>query len=34
MPTAGAAPDKIVAGPDGNLWFTGHNGAKISRITP
>ena len=27
-------PDHIAAGPDGNLWFTGHNEASIDRITP
>jgi streptogramin lyase len=35
LPTGAGAyvhPDEIVAGPDGNLWFTGVNG--IGRLTP
>src|SRR5271169_4514156 len=28
------APNHIAAGPDGDLWFTGHNEASIDRITP
>ena len=32
--TAGAQPTSIVAGPDGNLWFTEFNGGnRIGRIT-
>ncbi len=27
-------PNHIAAGPDGNLWFTGHNEASIDRMTP
>jgi len=27
-------PNHIAAGPDGNLWITGHNEASIDRITP
>jgi virginiamycin B lyase len=34
VPTSGARPYTIVAGPDGNLWFTESNGNKIGRITP
>jgi streptogramin lyase len=34
IPTASAAPNDIVAGPDGNLWFTENNGNKIGKITP
>lgn len=30
----GAFPNHIVAGPDGNLWFTESNGNRIGRITP
>jgi streptogramin lyase len=33
VPTANAGPQGIVAGPDGNLWFTEFNGNKIGRIT-
>ena len=32
--TDGAAPGGIVAGPDGNLWFTEIDGGRIGRITP
>ena len=32
--TAGATPDGITAGPDGNLWFTEFGGSRIGRITP
>lgn len=28
------APDQIVAGPDGNMWFSNGCGAQIGRITP
>ncbi|MGH8556631.1 MAG: hypothetical protein ACRESZ_04040 [Methylococcales bacterium] len=31
--TAGAAPEGITAGPDGNLWFTGSGIDSIGRIT-
>jgi streptogramin lyase len=27
-------PNHIAAGPDGNLWFIGHNAATIDRMTP
>jgi streptogramin lyase len=30
----GSGPRGIVAGPDGNLWFTEEFGARIGRITP
>src|SRR5581483_874358 len=33
LPTAGSSPDGIVAGPDGNVWFTEKIGDKIGRIT-
>jgi hypothetical protein len=33
VPTANSTPRGIVAGPDGNLWFTERNGQKIGRIT-
>jgi len=33
LPTAGNQPSDIVAGPDGNLWFTEVAGNKIGRIT-
>jgi hypothetical protein len=32
--TANSFPSRITAGPDGNLWFTEYNGARIGRITP
>src|SRR5438132_1154306 len=32
--TNGSGPSAIAAGPDGNLWFTEHNGNQIGRITP
>ena len=32
--SAGAAPYGIVAGPEGNLWFTELSGRRIGRITP
>ena len=32
--TAGAVPDVIVAGPDGNLWFTEIGADRVGRITP
>jgi len=34
LPTADAGPRSIVAGPDGNLWFTEADAGKIGRITP
>ncbi len=33
-PCYGNATCNIVAGPDGNLWFTEGGGNKIGRITP
>ena len=32
--TAGAGPQGITSGPDGNLWFTESAGNRIGRITP
>jgi streptogramin lyase len=32
--TVAGGPNGITAGPDGNLWFTEVNSAKIGRITP
>ena len=29
-----SSPNHITAGPEGNLWVTGHNEASIDRITP
>ncbi len=34
VPTANSRPYTIVAGPDGNMWFTESVGNKIGRITP
>ncbi len=34
IPTPNSRPYTIVAGPDGNLWFTESVGNKIGRITP
>lgn len=34
VPTPDAGLEKIVAGKDGNLWFTEEQGAKVGRITP
>ncbi|HET9794303.1 MAG TPA: hypothetical protein VFS34_07560, partial [Thermoanaerobaculia bacterium] len=34
LPTAATGPRSIVAGPDGDLWFTETNAGKIGRITP
>ena len=34
LPTPGASPLWITAGPDGNLWFTEDPGNQIGRITP
>jgi virginiamycin B lyase len=33
LPTANAGPQGIVAGPDGNLWFTEFNANKVGRIS-
>jgi uncharacterized protein (TIGR03437 family) len=33
IPTPGSNPFQIIAGPDGNLWFTEAGGAKLGRIT-
>jgi streptogramin lyase len=33
LPNGGAEPGGVVAGPDGNLWFTEFQGNKIGRIT-
>ncbi len=30
----GGTPWTIIAGPDGNLWFTEYEPARIGRITP
>ena len=32
--TPGAGPDGIVAGPDGNLWFSEAHLSRVGRITP
>ena len=32
--TAGAHPNGLSAGPDGNVWFTELDGHRIGRITP
>ena len=32
-PTGGSGPENIVTGPDGALWFTERNAARIGRIT-
>jgi streptogramin lyase len=32
--TAKSGPSSIIAGPDGNLWFTQENNNEIGRITP
>ena len=34
IPTAESGPSGIVAGPDGNLWFTENQRNQIGRITP
>jgi streptogramin lyase len=34
VPTAGARPDAITAGSNGNLWFTELEGGKIGEINP
>src|SRR2546426_12682779 len=34
LPTTGAEPTAIAAGPDGNLWFTEFAGNQIGRMTP
>ncbi len=33
IPTADSRPFQIIAGPDGNMWFTELTGGKIGRIT-
>jgi streptogramin lyase len=33
-PTAGSAPEGIVAGPNGNLWFAEFNASKIGELNP
>ncbi|MEA2532661.1 MAG: virginiamycin lyase, partial [Actinomycetota bacterium] len=32
-PTAAAGADSIVAGPDGNLWYTESKAGNIARVT-
>ncbi|MSW95399.1 MAG: virginiamycin B lyase, partial [Actinobacteria bacterium] len=32
--TAGSNLLGLAAGPDGNMWFTVHNGGRVGRITP
>jgi virginiamycin B lyase len=34
VPTPNSRPYQIVAGPDGNLWFTESDASKIGKITP
>src|SRR5580692_145616 len=34
IPTPNAVAGSIAAEPDGNIWFTERNGAKVARITP
>ncbi len=34
LPTPDAAPQDIVQGPDGNVWFTERGADKIGRVTP
>ena len=34
VPTPGAAPNAITAGPDGNLWFTDGGANQIAMINP
>ena len=34
VPTRGSYPHGITEGPDGNIWFTEADGAKIGRLTP
>ena len=34
IPTPNAVAGYIAAEPDGNIWFTERNGAKVARITP
>jgi virginiamycin B lyase len=34
IPTANALPSDIIAGGDGNLWYTESNTSTIARITP
>jgi virginiamycin B lyase len=33
VPTAGAGPYQIAAGPDGSMWFTEYNTTKIGRVS-
>src|SRR5258708_5576374 len=33
IPTSGSGTNNITSGPDGNLWFTEFNTAKIGKIT-
>jgi virginiamycin B lyase len=33
-PTSASSPEGIVAGPDGNLWFTELNAAKVAEVNP
>ena len=34
LPNAGSHPENIVAGPDGNMWFTENGGGRIGRFSP
>src|SRR5262249_16831374 len=34
IPTTSSRSSSIVAGPDGNLWFTEQSGNKVGRVTP
>jgi hypothetical protein len=34
VPTAGAGPDGIALGPDGNVWFSETEVSQIGRVTP
>ncbi len=34
LPTGGAGPEGITAGPDGNIWFTEFNTGKVGRLIP
>jgi streptogramin lyase len=34
LPDANCGPGSIVAGPDGNLWFTEIQGHRVGRMTP
>src|SRR3954463_6608608 len=33
-PSGVSQPQEVIAGPDGNIWFTESFGSKIARITP